>query len=185
MLNERYRATHPGMLDGKANTAERLTPLKDRLVDDVRFLLWLLFGTVSFVLLIACANVASLLLARAASRSREFAVRAAIGASRGRLIRQLLAESVVLAAAGGILGVVLAKWSLLGIAHMAALDLPRAAEIQLDGWVLAFALLLSIGTGVLFGLIPSLGASRPDLASVLRASGEAAHRPAKGEWLWA
>ena len=174
VLNERYRATHPGMLDGKANTAERLMPLKDRLVDDVRFLLWLLFGTVSFVLLIACANVASLLLARAASRSREFAVRAAIGASRGRLIRQLLAESVVLAAAGGILGVVLAKWSLLAIAHLPALDLPRAGEIQLDGWVLAFALLLSIGTGVLFGLIPSLGASRPDLASVLRASGEAA-----------
>src|SRR5579863_2735141 len=174
VLNQHYRTAHPGMLDGKPNTVEQVTPLRDRLVASVRFLLWMLFGAVAFVLLIACANVASLLLARAASRSREFAVRAAIGASRGRLIRQLLAESVVLAVAGGALGVLLARWSLIGIAHMSALDLPRAGEIQLDGLVLGFAVLLSIGTGVLFGLVPSLGASRPDLAAVLRASGEAA-----------
>jgi len=174
VLNQHYRTAHPGMLDGKPNTVEQVTPLRDRLVASVRFLLWMLFGAVAFVLLIACANVASLLLARAASRSREFGVRAAIGASRGRLIRQLLAESVVLAVAGGALGVLLARWSLIGIAHMSALDLPRAGEIRLDGLVLGFAVLLSIGTGVLFGLVPSLGASRPDLAAVLRASGEAA-----------
>ncbi len=142
-------------------------------------MLWMLFGAVGFVLLIACANVASLLLARAASRSREFAVRAAVGASRGRLIRQLLAESVVLAVAGGALGVLLARWSLIGIAQMTALELPRAGEIQLDGLVLGFAVLLSIGTAVLFGLVPSLGASRPDLATVLRASGEAASSTGK------
>jgi putative ABC transport system permease protein len=174
VLNQHYRTSHPGMLDGKPSQEELVAPLRDRLVASVRFMLWVLFGAVGFVLLIACANVASLLLARAASRSQEFAVRAAIGASRGRLIRQLLAESVVLAVAGGALGVLLAKWSLIGIAHMIALELPRAGEIQLDGLVLGFAVLLSIGTGVLFGLVPSLSASRPDLAAVLRASGEGA-----------
>jgi putative ABC transport system permease protein len=179
VLNQHYRTAHPGMLDGKPDTVEQVTPLRDRLVANVRFMLWILFGAVGLVLLIACANVASLLLARAASRAREFAVRAAVGASRGRLIRQLLAESVVLAVAGGALGVLLAKWSLIGIAHMTALDLPRAGEIQLDGMVLGFAVLLSIATGVLFGLVPSVGASRPDLVTVLRASGEAASATGK------
>jgi putative ABC transport system permease protein len=180
VLNQHYRTAHPGMLDGgKPNTVEQVTPLRDRLVANVRFMLWMLFGAVGFVLLIACANVASLLLARATSRSREFAVRAAVGASRSRLIRQLLAESVVLAVSGGALGVLLAKLSLIGIAHMTALELPRAGEIQLDGLVLGFAVLLSIGTGVLFGLVPSLGASRPDLVAVLRASGEAASSTGK------
>jgi putative ABC transport system permease protein len=180
VLNQHYRTAHPGMLDGgKPSQIEQVTPLRDRLVDSVRFMLWMLFGAVGFVLLIACANVASLLLARAASRSREFAVRAALGASRGRLIRQLLAESVVLAVAGGALGVLLARWSLIGITHMTDLELPRAGEIRLDAMVLGFAVLLSIGTGVLFGLVPSLGASRPDLAAVLRASGEAASSTGK------
>jgi putative ABC transport system permease protein len=174
VINQRYQTLHPGMLDSKPNTAGQVTPLRDVLVANVRFMLWILFGAVGFVLLIACANVASLLLARSASRSREFAVRAAIGASSSRIIGQLLAESVVLAVAGGAVGVLLARWSLMGVTHMTALDLPRASEIQLDGWVLGFDLLLSIGTGVFFGLIPSLGASRPDLAAVLRASGEAA-----------
>ncbi len=182
ILNQHYRTAHPGMLDGKApdgktlggKNAERVVPLKDRLVGNVRLLLWMLFGAVGFVLLTACANVASLLLARAASRSREFAVRAAIGASRMRIVGQLLAESIVLALAGGALGTLLARWILAGIAHMSALELPRAGEIQLDRDVLAFAILLSIATGVLFGLIPSLGVSRPDLAACLRTSGQAA-----------
>jgi len=115
-----------------------------------------------------------LLLARATSRSREFAVRAALGAGRGRLIGQLLAESVLLACAGGALGLLQAKWSLSAIPRMSAFDLPRTGEIRLDGMVLGFAMALSIATGVLFGLVPSLGASRPDLAGALRVSGIAA-----------
>ena len=169
VLHRQYAAAHPGMLDGRLNLPARAVPLKEDLVSRVHSMLWLLFGAVSFVLLIACANVASLLVARAASRTREFAVRAALGAGRGRLIGQLLTESILLSACGGVLGVLLARWSLAGIAHASALELPRTGEIRLDGAVLAFAIALSIATGVLFGLAPSLGASRPDLAGVLRA----------------
>jgi putative ABC transport system permease protein len=177
VLNRQYALAHPGMLDTRnelRTSPEQVIPLKERLVADVRAMLWMLFGAVGFVLLIACANVASLLLARATSRSREFAIRAAIGAGRSRLLRQLLVESVLLGIGGGALGVLLAKWSLTGITRMPALNLPRTGEIRLDSTVLGFAVALSIVTGVLFGLVPSLGASRPDLAAVLRASGEAA-----------
>jgi predicted permease len=176
VLSRQYALAHPDMIDSKPRAAMHAERLKDRLVANVRALLWMLFGAVGFVLLIACANVASLLLARAASRSREFAVRAAIGAGRGRLIRQLLAESLLLALGGGALGVLLAKWSLAGIAILTSLDLPRVSEIRLDGTVLGFALVVSIATGVLFGLVPSLGASRPDLSAMLRASGEVGSR---------
>ncbi len=172
VLRHQYAAAYPTMLDAKPKLPERVTPLKEALVRDVSSMLWMLFGAVGFVLLIACANVASLLLARATSRSREIALRSALGASRGRLIGQLLSESVLLSMSGGALGVFLASWSLRWIPKMTALDLPRVGEIQLDGTVLAFSTLLSIVTGVLFGLVPSLGASRPDLISVLRASGE-------------
>ncbi len=174
VLNHEYAAGHPEWLDAKRHADEPVKPLKDEMVSNVRSKLWMLFGAVGFVLLIACANVASLLLARTASRSREFAVRAAIGAGRGRLIGQLLTESALLAFAGGALGIALAKWSLSGLSKMSALDLPRAGEIRLDSLVLGFAVALSTITGLLFGLAPSLGASRPDLAGVLRATGEAA-----------
>src|SRR5262249_51646540 len=151
VLNQQYMAAHPGRLDVELDAALRMAPLKDQLVANVRPMLWILFGAVSFVLLVACANVASLLLARATARSREFAVRAAIGAARGRLIRQLLAESTVLAIAGGVLGVSFAQWGLSAIARLSSLYVPRAAEIRLDGLVLGFTLALSIATGVLFG----------------------------------
>jgi predicted permease len=170
ILNHQYALAHPAMLDAKPNKMAQLRPLKDDLVSNVRAKLWMLFGAVGFVLLIACANVASLLLARAASRSREFAVRAAIGAGRMRLIAQLLAESLLLAVCGGVAGVLLAKWCLNGITSVTALDLPRAEEIHLDIWVLGFAAALTIATGVLFGLAPSLGASRVDLVNLLRGS---------------
>lgn len=119
------------------------------------------------VLLIACANVAGLMLARASLRSREFAVRSALGAGRAWLIRQLLVETVLLASMGGALGLLLAFWSLRVVAHMPALDLPRLGAIHVDGLVLAFTAALSIAAGALFSLIPSLHASRTDLASLL------------------
>jgi putative ABC transport system permease protein len=178
VLNQHYRAAHPGALDAKIDAKTdanaRVVPLKDDLVSGVSARLWVLAGAVGFVLLIACANVAGLLLARATARSREFAVRAALGAARLRLIRQLLVESVLIAAAGGAAGLLLANWTLRWIASSTALELPRAGEIRLDWIVLGFIAGLSLATGVLFGLVPSLGASRPDLAAVLRASGEAA-----------
>jgi len=174
VIQRRYAMAHPTMLDAKPKSPVQVTPMKDVLVANVRSMLWMLFGAVGFVLLIACANVASLLLVRAASRSREFAVRAALGAARARLIRQLLVESVLLSSAGGAVGVLLSVWSLRAIPKMTAFDLPRAGEIHLDWIVLGFAAALSIATGVLFGLAPALGASRPDLIRVLRASGGAA-----------
>ena len=118
-------------------------------------MLWMLFGAVGFVLLIACANVASLLLARATGRAREFALRSALGAARMRLIGQLLVESVLLSICGGVLGVLLATWILRAIPLITSFDLPRAGEIHLDWMVLGFAAALSVATGVLFGLAPS------------------------------
>jgi len=172
--NRQYTAAHPAMLDAKPNSSETVRPFKDQLVSEVRSELWMLFGAVGFVLLIVCANIAGLLLARATSRSREFAVRAAIGAGRGRIVGQLLAESILLASVGGALGIGLAAWSLSAIRRMIFVDLPRAGEIHLDATVLGFAVGLSVGTGLLFGLVPSMAASRQDLTCVLRGSGEAA-----------
>ena len=174
VIQRQYAMAHPTMLDAKPKKPEKVVALKDTLVTDVRSMLWMLLGAVGFVLLIACANVASLLLARATSRSRETAVRSALGATRSRLIAQLIVESVVLSLAGGTLGVVLAGWSLRAIPGMTAFDLPRAQEIHLDWMVLGFAAAVSLGTGVLFGLTPALGASRPDLVGVLRMSGATA-----------
>jgi predicted permease len=176
VLHRQYAAAHPGRGVSDASASMQVVWMRDQLVANVRPMLWMLFGAVGFVLLIACANVASLLLARAASRSREFAVRAALGAGRGRLIRQLLAESLALSAMGGALGVLLAQWGLHAITRVAALPLPRAGEIRVDGTVLGFTVALSMATGVLFGLFPSLAMSRPDLADVLRETGAAAGR---------
>jgi predicted permease len=186
VLNREYILAHPEFSLEKSATM-RVMWLQDRLVTNVRPMLWTLFGAMGFVLLIACANVAGLLLARATSRFHEFAVRAALGAGRGRLVRQLLAESLLLACAGGALGVLLAKWSLIAIARVAPLSLaaattvnplylPGSGQIRLDGMVLGFTVALSIATGVLFGLLPSLQVSRPDLAHVLRESGGGAGR---------
>ena len=177
-----YAVAHPAMLDAKHDPPDTLQPLKVELVSDVRSKLWMLFGAVGFVLLIVCANIGSLLLARATSRAKEFAVRAAIGAGRARIIRQLLAESVLLAFIGGVLGTALAAIGLRVIRGMTFVDLPRVGEIRMDGTVLGFALVISLVTGVLFGLLPSLIASRPDLAAILRGSGEDAGTMKSARW---
>ena len=176
VIRRQYARAHPDMLDAKSKTPVDLTPMKEGLVGQVRSMLWMLFGAVVFVLLIACANVASLLLARATARAREFAVRSALGAARRRLIGQLLAESVLLSLAGGLLGVLMAGLLLRAIPLITSFDLPRAGEIHLDWMVLGFAAALSLATGILFGLAPSLGASRPDLIQVLRAGGQPANQ---------
>jgi len=167
VLKRQYAAAHPGMLDGKLDTPETLTPLKETIVADVRPKLWMLFGAVCLVLLIVCANIGGLLLARAASRVREFAVRAAIGASPRRIVRQLLIESMLLASIGGALGLALAIFALKAARNLTIVDLPRAAEIHLNAVVFGFAVALATATGLLFGLAPSLVAIRPDLAKVL------------------
>lgn len=172
VVQHQYATAHPAMLDAKPKSPVRVMPLRDKLVIGVRSLLWMLFGAVAFVLLIACANVASLLLARASARSREFAIRSALGAARHRLIAQLLVESVLLSSCGGVLGWAVALWSLRAIRNITSFELPRANEIHLDLTVLAFAVALSLVTGVLFGLWPSLGISRPDLIEVLRTRNE-------------
>ena len=135
---------------------------------DVRPYLLVLLGAIGFVLLIACANVANLLLARGGLRSREIAVRMALGATRVRLVRQLVTESLLIALAGGALGLALASSALKSLLAMAPGNLPRVNEIHLDGWVFAFTLAISVLTGLLFGVMPAAYASKTDLTDALK-----------------
>ncbi|MEY2505071.1 MAG: hypothetical protein QOG27_1351, partial [Verrucomicrobiota bacterium] len=143
-------------------------PLRDEMVGDVRTALYVLFGAVACLLLIANANVANLMLARASGRGKEIALRAALGASRARIIRQLLTESVLLAGLGGLLGLLIAKWGTDALIAAVPQNIPRVTNIQLDGAVLAFTLLLSLATGIIFGLVPAWQASHVDLNTTLK-----------------
>jgi putative ABC transport system permease protein len=164
------------LLDPDSNSGYSATvvSLRDQLVGNVRTTLWMLLGAVLFVLLIACANVANLLLARAGSREKEIALRSALGANPARLMRQLLTESLLMALAGGLLGLLLAGWSISLLKQLGPASLPRLNEIGMDWRVLSFTLLVSLATGIVFGLAPALASIRSDLNSILRSTGRGA-----------
>jgi predicted permease len=153
-----------------------LFSMKEDIVGNVQPFLIVLLAAVGFLLLIACVNVANLLLARALGRSREFAVRAAMGASRARVIRQLLTESILLAGLGGVLGILFAWWGTKAVLGTLPGALPRASEVSLDSRVLLFTVALSLLAGIVFGLAPALKTSRVDLQQVLKESGRGSAR---------
>ena len=168
-ISERLAESYPKT---NAGWGVNLVPLHDELVGDVRGFLLLLFGAVLFILLIACVNVANLLLARAAARQKENAIRAALGASRLRLLRQFLVENLLLATLGGLLGLALAFWSLDALVALSPKDVPGLAKTAIDGRVLGFTVALSVLTTLLFGIVPAWQASKPDLNETLKEGGQ-------------
>jgi predicted permease len=166
VIAERYRAANPGNMDARFDL--QIVPLLEELTGDQRPALWMLFGAVGLVLLIACANVANLLLARFTVRRREVAIRAALGASRGRIAGLFLSETMLLTLLAAGTGLVLAHWILRVVVQMAALVLPRSAEIGLSPAVLLFTLGVSVVTGLALGLVPAWSAGRTNLNEVLK-----------------
>jgi predicted permease len=157
--------------DTNYNVGMKLVPLREQVVGNVRQVLLILLGAVGFVLLIACVNVANLQIARAATRQKEIAIRMAIGASRWRIVRQLLAESILLAVIGGILGFILALWGIDILSTLSPAGVYGAEQMRIDFRVLFFTASVTILTGILFGLIPALQASRPDINQVIKEGG--------------
>lgn len=160
--------------DVDSDVTATVVPLKEKIVGEIRPFLLVILAAVFFVLLIACVNVANLLLARSTQRTREFAIRAALGAGRGRVVRQLLTESIVLSILGGALGLILASWGTQAAVRFLPFGLPRSEEIRLDAPVLLFTFAISVFAGILFGLAPALKSRRADLQETLKSGARGA-----------
>jgi predicted permease len=170
-LTERLRREHPDFYPPRGGLTFSVVPLHQEVVGEVRQPLLILLGAVGVVLLIACANVANLVMSRAVSREKEIAIRGALGATRTRVIRQLLTESLVLAIAGGAVGLLFATWSMEAMHGLGASSVPRLQQVRIDLAVLAFAAVVTILAGVVFGLYPALRLGRPDLQAALKEGG--------------
>ncbi|HNC24303.1 MAG TPA: ABC transporter permease, partial [Opitutaceae bacterium] len=171
LISERLAQAHP---DTNKDMGVRVTPLLESRVGSLKPLLYVLLAAVGVLLLIACVNVANLLLARATSRQKEITLRVALGASRSRVIRQLIVESLLLALLGGLLGAALAMASMKVLMGFAPVDMPRLTEVRIDGVALAVSMVVTLLTGLGFGLVPALQATRVDLATALKDGGRAA-----------
>ena len=183
-LHAQYKRERPRAPDGSADSRYDVAPLQEFITTGIRPTLRILTAAVGFVLLIACANVAGLLMARATTRAKEIALRAALGASRWQLIGKLLTESVVLSTAGAALGMTMAKWGVEWLVKAdAGSNLPGYQPIGIDWLVLAFTAVVSVASGAIFGLIPALQVSRPDLNRILRDSGWGSMGGARGTLL--
>ena len=170
-INGWLAQTYP---DENKERNRRLTPLHERIIGEARPALLILFGAVGLVLLVACANFSSLLLARSAARQQELAIRSALGAVRTRLVRQVLTESLLLAILGGAGGLVLAMWGVDLLMALKPADFPLVATVSIDRWVLAFTFGVSVLTGIVFGLVPALSSSRLNMNEVLKEGGRSA-----------